>query len=259
MYPILFDWNGIIIPAWHMFFAIGAICALYLFRNLNDRARSMTHKQVSQFYITAYIGGYLGARSLSIIIEEEHDSFVSSFTSLFELGAMTFYGGFIGCAIAAVAFSIFTKVSFNRLADIAIPSGFLGLSLGRIGCFLNGDDFGRAIDLRQGEAPPWWAVVFPNLQDGVYRIPSQLIEFAAVGLIVLLSVVFFNKNYATRPGVTAILAASSYAFYRYFADFLRGDQRGWIIDQILTPSQLVSVIILILSGLICLGLQRKQS
>ena len=92
-------------------------------------------------------------------------------------GGMSFHGGALGVMIAGLIFSKKVKIGFYRLADPVMPFVAIGLGLGRIGNFINGELYGRVTSLP-------WGMIFPN-SDGLPRHPSQLYEFFLEGLLVL--------------------------------------------------------------------------
>lgn len=251
MHPILFEWGDFFLPAWHTMYVLGAIAAYYLMDYLavKNYPNLLDRKEISNLYIASYLGGYFGARFLSIIIEEDYSEGIGYILqSLFSFGAMTFYGGFIGAFLVGYIFIVIRKNPAGPVLDVTLPSGFLALAIGRIGCFLNGDDFGKPIPPEAGA--PWWGVTFPNLKDGLLRYPTQLFETLIVGFMVLVLVYNF-KAIVTRlgSGRVAGLSVLGYGIHRFFNEYLRGDERGWVIENVLSPSQFISIF-LILGGLI---------
>ncbi len=251
MYPILFEYGPFLIPAWHAFYVFGAFAAYFSFiYSAKKFYPELDKRDLAFVYIYAYLGGYFGARLLSIFIDEPYiKGFVDTLLALSRIGPMTFYGGFIGAVLCGYIFVYFRRLPPAKLLDLAVPSSFVALALGRVGCFLNGDDYGKAIPLSPGESPPWWAVNFPNLEDSIYRYPVQLIATISVSILVLF--VFLNfkriKNIA-GPGSVASVTAIGYGVLRFMNEFLRGDPRGWVIEGVLSPSQFISLIIILFSG-----------
>ena len=138
----------------------------------------------------------------------------------------------------------YAKLCPWKIADLAIPSGFLGLAYGRIGCFLNGDDFGKPVP--EAAADAWWAVTFPNLKDGIARYPTQIIETFCVLVIVGFLILNFDAlRKRCGNGAVGLVGAVMYAVYRFFAEYLRGDRRGWFIDDVLSTSQGMSLLVII--------------
>jgi len=247
MHPILIEWGYLIVPAWHAFFALGAISAYFFLVFLAKRHfPNLQERDLNILFIVSYLGGYFGARFFSILVDQEIYLPFEVMKELAVLGPMTFYGGMLGSFVAGLAYCVKRKLPIIDLADICFLCGILGLCLGRIGCFLNGDDYGVAV-LNQLPTP-WWAVTFPNHPNQIPRVPVQLIESILAAIIVLgFSFGFKKLREEFFPGIIALGVVSSYAVLRFFLEYLRGDPRGWVIEPIISTSQGISICILIVA------------
>ena len=252
MLPILIDWGWVVIPAWHFFYAVGALAAYVVLVWLGRRYEpAIPESKLARLYIACYLAGYAGARWLSILIEEpEVRGFGPTVSAMLRFGPMTFYGGAIGAFLAGFAYCRKRGLSLSSIIDLGIPAGLLALSLGRVGCFLNGDDYGLPLVLRPGETAPWWAVTFPNLNDGLARYPVQLWESASALIVFVVLVTMFKQlRAAFRPGIVGFLGIVLYANIRFGLEFFRGDLRGFVLGDWLSTSQFISVIVLAIAGL----------
>jgi phosphatidylglycerol:prolipoprotein diacylglycerol transferase len=262
MYPILFEWGPIIIPSWHFMYASGAILAFLLLGRLNLRLDSpFNNKQLSNLFIIGYLCGYFGARFLSIVIEQpELHSVGGVIQGLIQLGPMTFYGGAIGTFLGGLLYAKIAKLSLRDILDIAIPCGLVALAVGRVGCFLNGDDYGSIVPTNLAEAQgSWlWAVTFPNLEDNLPRYPVQLWETVAALIIVVPLVINFKRvQKRLGRGMIGYIAIVSYANVRFVLEFCRGDFRGHPFGNWMSSSQLISVVILLICAVTLPRLLRK--
>jgi phosphatidylglycerol---prolipoprotein diacylglyceryl transferase len=94
-------------------------------------------EQVLDLGFWVLVGGLVGSRVLFILVNWK--DYAKDLSSIFSLGGgLVFYGGLIGAAVAAYAFSRVNGMEFLRLADLAIPTVSLGQALGRLGCFSAG-------------------------------------------------------------------------------------------------------------------------
>ena len=152
---------------------------------------------------------------------------------------MTYYGGFVAGSIAGTVFVKLAKMPVSKLADVCFPIGLIGLGIGRIGCFLNGDDYGIAVSLTADG--PWWSVTFPYHHHQVARLPIQLIESGTCFIAGLVAMKW--QPVGQEPGFVALSCIGFYAVFRFFAEYGRGDERGWWIEGLLSTSQGISVII----------------
>lgn len=132
----------------------------------------------------AVVGGILGARLFYVIEYRDHFFYGDLISSLrrvlnFTEGGLVVYGSFIGGFIGGAIQARRLKLPFWRLGDAIIPTLFLGLALGRLGCLMNGCCYGGACD------DHWTALRFPNgspvFQDQLADGRLLGIRFAADG------------------------------------------------------------------------------
>lgn len=112
-------------------------------------------KLADDIMIVALVGGLVGAKLYYVILYWQIAS-VDPLRTLFSRGGLVWYGGFIGGTLAVVALARWrddTTVPFA--ADLVAPALALGYGLGRVGCFLVGDDYGRPTD-------SWIGIAFPE-------------------------------------------------------------------------------------------------
>ncbi|MGB0853551.1 MAG: prolipoprotein diacylglyceryl transferase [Pikeienuella sp.] len=130
-------------------------------------------------------------------------------------GGMSFHGGFIGVMVAFVGFARLNNIALLNVADIGAVTAPLGLLLGRLANFINGELWGRPTD-----AP--WAFVFPGAGP-LPRHPSQLYEAALEGLLllVLMWVLVLKAHWLKRPGMLAGLFFIGYGAARAFVENFR--------------------------------------
>lgn len=129
-------------------------------------------------------------------------------------GGMSFHGGFLGCVVAVILFARSRGVSILSLGDITCAVAPIGLLLGRLANFINGELWGRPADVP-------WAFVFPGAGP-LPRHPSQLYEAALEGLLLLVLLALAIRMGALRkPGLVLGLFALGYGLARVFAEFFR--------------------------------------
>lgn len=173
MHPILFTIPGIDyeISSFGVLMALGFLSAYWL------TVREMPHKGLdpeagSNLLLYIMIGGVLGAKLyFAVDMTFRTGGDFSSF--FFRRDGITWYGGLIGGILAGLLGCRIHGIDFRRTLESAAVATAIGQSLGRVGCFLVGDDYGRASDLP-------WAIAFPNGAPPVdYPVhPTQLYEVA---------------------------------------------------------------------------------
>ncbi len=238
MYPILIDWQGFVLPTWYVCFLLAALVALWVLLQLQPhRCAHSSNKDIINLYLICYVSSYLGARGLSIVIEEQCQGLVNCAARLVSLGSLTLYGGVIVAFGCGWLYVWAKKLPLGEVLDCFVPAFLLAVCIGRIGCFLNGDDYGIVTD-------SMWGVVFPNLGDGQARYPTQLFEAAYCLLLFLLCCYSYKPlRRVFGVGATGLCGAGGYALLRFANEYLRGDYRGWVIDNQLSTSQFISIIV----------------
>ncbi len=191
-------------------------------------------------------GAIIGAKALMIV--RDLPDYAAAPSELFSASLITsagdFYGGFIGALIAsAFFFRRHPQLPFWRTADLCGPAIALGQAIGRIGCLMAGDDYGRPAQLP-------WAVTFTDPDAariggaplGVPLHPVQLYE-SIVCLALFAGLVRLSRR--KRFDGEVILAYTAwYAIARFGLEFFRGDaDRGFVFGGLLSTSQFIAAIL----------------
>src|SRR6202142_3839830 len=132
-------------------------------------------------------------------------------------GGMSFHGGFTGCVVAVVLFARHRGISILSLGDMTCAVAPIGIFLGRLANFINGELWGRPADV----AYVPWAMAFPGA-GALPRHPSQLYEAALEGLVLLAVLALLMRAGALkRPGLIVGSFACVYAIARSACEFFR--------------------------------------
>ena len=166
-------------------------------------------------------------------------------------GGMSFHGGFTGCVLAVVLFAKKRGVPILSLGDVTCAVGTVGVFLGRIANFINGELWGRPADVP-------WAMVFPN-GGPLPRHPSQLYEAALEGLVLGVALwLCMRAGALKRPGLVIGLFAAGYSVARIICEFFRepDPQLGFLWGG-LTMGMVLSVPLMLVGfGFIAVALKR---
>ena len=139
---------------------------------------------------------------------------------------MSFHGGVIGCIVAIVLFALRRHIPMLSLGDVTAAVAPIGLFLGRIANFINGELWGRPTDVP-------WAMVFPN-GGPIPRHPSQLYEAALEGVVLFIVLGFLVRAGALkRPGVVTGVFALGYGVARITCELFREPdvQLGFLVGR----------------------------
>lgn len=206
------------------------------------------------FVLWVTLGIILGGR-VGYVLFYNLPHFAAHPAEIIELwkGGMSFHGGFIGCVLAVMLFSLRRGIPMLSLGDITCAVGPIGLFLGRIANFINGELWGRPTDVP-------WAMVFPN-GGPLPRHPSQLYEATLEGLLLFCVLAFAIRAGALkRPGLIIGLFAVVYSLARISCEFFREPdaQLGFLWGQ-LTMGMLLSVPLMLAGfGFIAYAVRRAQ-
>ena len=157
---------------------------------------------------------------------------------------MSFHGGMLGVLIGIFTYALIQKISLLRVGDVVAAVVPIGLGLGRLSNFINGELYGRPTD-----AP--WGVVFPHSGDGVPRHPSQLYEAVLEGLVLftVLNLMLRKKSIRNRPGIVIGMFGVLYGGFRILIEFFREPDAhiGYLWGGI-SMGQLLSLPMIIIGG-----------
>jgi phosphatidylglycerol:prolipoprotein diacylglycerol transferase len=161
MYPRLFE-----IPHLHLtigtfgpMMVLGFLAALLLIRRLCRRA-NLDHTIMTNAALYSLIAGVLGARAFFVI--HHFDEFRGNLLAVIAAwrGGLEFLGGVIVAAVVLLIYLRFRKLPIRRYLDILVIGLMMGLAVGRIGCFLNADCFGKPTTLPWGVRFPYRSFVY---------------------------------------------------------------------------------------------------
>ena len=248
MYPVLFEVFGLIVPSWHFFFMLAAFAAMLCFKYLQQKyAPWVLENKSSNFIIIVYVSSYLGSRLYSIYVDERISDFREVAHALFSLGPMTLYGGVLLSGVSALVYLWHRNEDLPRVLDLLVPSVLIGIAIGRIGCFLNGDDYGVVIE--KGSMWSVFAVRFTNHASEEYRLAVQLIESVICILIAFYCLRIIKYSKLRGAGRSGMIGICIYSVARFFLDFVRADSSALGVGYWLSVTQAISICLILCSVL----------
>ena len=213
MYPVLFRVGSFEVTSFGALVAVAALVGLWLFRH--ELRRSALPLEATDAGVIGIFGGLLGGKLLWIIEHAAEDSIAEL---LFSRGGLSWYGGLIGGVGAGFAYIVLNRWAVVPILAAATPALAFGHLIGRIGCFLVGDDYGTPSTLP-------WAVAFPEgLPPTTVPVhPTQLYEAIGLGLLGWL-LLRWRRNGVSDATVLAryFLGAGT---LRFTIEFIRVNER----------------------------------
>jgi phosphatidylglycerol:prolipoprotein diacylglycerol transferase len=233
--PVIISLGPIQVRWYGMMYLIGFGVAYWLMRRTAARwATEFGGERIMDFLVYAALGVVIGGR-LGYVLFYNPMYYLEHPLEIFALwhGGLSFHGGFLGVILAGYLFVRRHGFSFYEVADLVVIAAPIGVGLGRIGNFINGELFGRP-----SQVP--WCMVFPE-GGPVCRHPSQLYEAFLEGLVMFVCLWFLSRRPRPR-GVLLWSFVSLYGLFRFLVEFTRepDPQLGLIIGPF-SMGQLLSL------------------
>lgn len=207
--------------------------------------------QIDDFtFVACLLGVVVGGRLGYLLFYESH-LFLAQPWIFFKVweGGMASHGGILGVIVAMIYYSRKVKIPFYTLADAAALCTPLGLGLGRIANFINGELWGRPTTVP-------WAVLFPQAPliqgEMVPRHPSQLYAAFLEGFLLFI-LLWIIRHRTQKTGVVALSFMALYAVLRIAGEQFRepDPQIGFLFGSI-TQGQLLSLFMLLITVVLAL-------
>ncbi len=246
MHPILFHFGSFRLPTYGVLLVLGILGAMYTVTRLGKR-QGMDAGRLFDLSVWLIVAGLLGAKVLYILtMWHEYGSHPGEIFSwsTFE-AAGVFYGGFIASVVFFIWYVRAYRLPFWKTGDVIAPAVALGQSVGRLGCFAAGCDYGKPTNSFLG-------VVFTNpLSNQVTGVPlniplhpAQIYESLAT--FAIFGMLLWRIRRKAYDGEIFILYIALYAVARFFLEFLRGDEdRGFVFNHLLSTSQFIAILALL--------------
>lgn len=227
-------------------YVFGFVGGYFLVRWLARKKKVDLPKDVLQELISYLVVGVIVGGRLGYVLFYNLPFYLANPLEIFAVwrGGMSFHGGLMGASLMGWWFIKKHGLSFYRLADLCVVAVPIGLGLGRIGNFINGELYGRPTNVP-------WAMVFP--QGGpLPRHPSQLYEAFLEG-VVLFAVLLWLSGRVQTEGVLFWTFVGGYGLARFLVEFLRepDPQLGFVLGpfsmgQILSLAMILTAAVFVL-------------
>lgn len=242
--PVLVEIGPIAIR-WYALAYVGSLVFAWWFvrrlvRNQTAAARIMDDKAVDDLLFWSTLGVIVGGR-LGYVVFYKPDFYFANIERILTLwqGGMAFHGGLIGVVLAIILFCRRRGINIYSVGDLVACAAPMGLLLGRLANFINGELWGRVSDVP-------WAMVFPT-GGPLPRHPSQLYEAILEGLLLLIVINLWRHRTRAlnRPGELAGVFCIGYGLARSFVEYFRQPDaflpNGGFLFGCITMGQLLSL------------------
>lgn len=205
--PLAIRWYGL------MYLVALGVAYWLAMREVKSNRSPYSEQQVSDLLFYGFLGAVLGGR-IGYVFFYQFERFIQDPLYLFQVtqGGMSFHGGLLGVITVLYLFGRKTKTSLFQVGDFVAPLVPIGLGVGRLGNFINGELWGRTTDVP-------WGIVFPGAGPDP-RHPSQLYQFALEGILLFAIVYLYSRK--PRPvGSVGGLFLVGYGAFRFIVEYFR--------------------------------------
>jgi phosphatidylglycerol:prolipoprotein diacylglycerol transferase len=212
--PVIFRIGPVAVRWYGMMYLLGFLAAYFVIRYLaRYRGLPLSAEGLSDLLFYCVIGVILGGRLgytlfYNLPYYSRHPAHI---LAVWE-GGMSFHGGLLGVIVAALVFCLRRKLPVLLTGDILVTAATIGLGLGRLGNFINGELWGRVTDVP-------WGMVFPGAGP-LPRHPSQLYEAFLEGPVLFLILWLLHRR-KVRVGVPFFSFFLCYGIFRFSVEFFR--------------------------------------
>jgi phosphatidylglycerol:prolipoprotein diacylglycerol transferase len=205
--PVQLRWYGLM-------YMLSFIIAFFVLRRFAKyRKLNLSTDDLYDLLFYLILGVMIGGR-LGYVLFYDLGSYIRDPLSIFAIwqGGMSFHGGFVGMLLATIWITRRRGWNFWQIADLVCVVAPIGLALGRIGNFINGELYGRPTNVP-------WAMVFPE-GGPMPRHPSQLYEVLLEGIALFFILRWiYRKNF--YPGTVFWALLAFYGLFRFVVEFVR--------------------------------------
>ncbi len=204
---------------WYSVMIITGIVAGTLVGLREARRRGISDDDVYSFLTWAIIAGIIGARLFHVV--DKLDYYLRNPMAIlaFQQGGLAIYGAVVGGIIAGVGYAKYRGISVGKLADATAPALILGQAIGRVGCMINGDVYGKPADLP-------WAVAYthPHSMAPQFGVPAHpAAAYEMLWDLLVFGILWKLRMKNLTDGTLMLLYFSLYSIGRFFITFFRED------------------------------------
>lgn len=263
MYPELIRIGNFVISSYGVMVAIAFLTAVVLAEKEWGR-NELDVRDFNNIFIIVLVSAVVGSKLLFVFENYSiREILRNPFGVLLSRGGFTYYGGFLGAIFAVIIYIKVKKLDLWRVGDIVSPSLAIGYSIGRIGCFLVGDDYGRptasflGIAFPKGSPPTYAGSLRENFGD-IIKIPESIPDSALLKVwptqifetitMFIVFLILWKLRKRMRGGKLFGLYLLLSGIERFLIEFLRMTTRSFI--KPLSVAQIIAICIIIAGGII---------
>jgi phosphatidylglycerol:prolipoprotein diacylglycerol transferase len=263
VHPILYTIPGLDFPlrSFGIMLAAGFLLGSWILGKLAERYGDdpkQDPERLARVTVWILFGVVLGARLLYIIVEVGQQSpvgkdFVAHPIEMLKVwnGGLVMYGGLFGAIALGMWKARMEKLRVLHALDLGLIAGFIGLAVGRIGCYLVGDDYGSIVPPQYAHLP--WPITLhvPEVlpegslfgEENAGQVLWATQNWMSIKALIVSAIGYWTLRHRRYAGQVALTCLFSYAILRGGIEFFRGDSvRGLWFGGAISTSQLISLV-----------------
>ncbi len=242
MYPVLLRLGDVSLYTYGLFVAMGFLAGIWVAKQ-EARRLGENPERITDLCFFLLIFSILGARLFYVLTAPK--TFLGNPLEIFRIwnGGLVFYGGFLGALATIAVYFRRHRMPLWRTLDILAPGVAVGHALGRVGCFFAGCCYGLACELP-------WAVTFTHPESlAPTHMPLHPTQLYSAGANLLIFLFLWSIRRKKRfHGQIFWLYVGIYGIARFIIEFFRGDFRGDPLFGVLSISQAIGVVFVLLAA-----------
>jgi len=253
MYPDLLTIGSFTIHTYGVCIALGALLGITL---ITYEAKKQGYDQQKILDLTFYllITAIIGSRALYVILNLKYYINHPLEVVMIWRGGLVFYGGFLLAFATCFLYLKRHNLPFLKTCDLMVPGLAIGEFIGRFGCFFAGCCYGKPTTLP-------WAITFTHPHSlaklGVPLHPTQL--YSSLKALIIFLVLISARRYLKGEGQLLWLYILFYAIGRLIIEHFRGDERGFLVLNYFTLTQVIAILFIPIALFMVFYLGRKHS
>ena len=252
MHPILFEVGSITIYSYGFFIALGAVLGLIHMARQGKKKFGTSYDKSNSLFIYIVASAYLGGKVFFFF--ENPSFYIHNFSKLFSGNGFVFFGSLLFAIPTMLWFFKKNQIPTLPMLDVMAIVTCIVHGFGRIGCFMSGCCHGNPTD-------SFLSVVFTNpvCQAEPLNTPLHPTQLYEAGFIfTLMGFLFWLRNNKKFDGQLFLIYLIVYSIGRSLLELLRGDEeRGFIVQDILSHSQFISLIVIAGTSYFYVKLKRR--
>jgi len=253
MHPDLISIGPMTLHTYGLFVAIAFFAGILVTLKLG-KTEGIDSQQIMDMGFVIILSAIIGSRAMYVIMNASY--YTREPLDILKIweGGLVFSGGVIGVVLTMLWYIKRHDLPLGKIADLWAPAIAVGQGIGRIGCFMAGCCYGKPTDLP-------WGVTFTNPDSlasphNVPLHPTQLYSSLSGFVIFFATLVLYKKKKFEGQVFLWFLIMHSTA--RLAIERFRGDDRGILLGSNMSVTQLVAILILIVSVGILLVVKAKK-